>query len=230
MKRPTVDYRDLSLKTIREPRYRHLLLLLGWVGYFILYGLTENLIPREACHAVHCALDDLIPFCEYFLIFYCGWYVLIAVTLLRTLMYDVERFKKVQIYIIITQVIAMACYVIWPSRQDLRPETFPRENFFTWVMGIIYAFDTSTGVCPSLHVGYSLGILSAGLRDPSLSRGWKIFLTFFVIMICISVCFVKQHSALDILAALPMCLIAELMVWGRDYWLPKCKGKGSPSA
>ena len=48
-------------------------------------------------------------------------------------------------------------------------------------------------------------------------------LTGFVIMICLAVCFVKQHSAVDVLAALPVCLLAECIVYGRDYWLLKLK-------
>ena len=223
MKRQPVDYRGLSLRTICEPRFRHLLLLLGWVGYFILYSLTENLIPPERCTPIHCWLDDVIPFNEFFLIFYCSWYALIAVALLRPLIYDVERFKKVQIFIMITQGVAMLIYILWPSRQDLRPETFARDNFLTALMAFIYDFDTSTGVCPSLHVAYSLGILSVGLKDPTLNKWWKAALTVLVILICISVCFVKQHSALDILAALPLSLFAEACVYGKDYWLPKLR-------
>ena len=49
----------------------------------------------------------------------------------------------------------------------------------------------------------------------------KAALTVFVVLVCLAVCFVKQHSALDVLAALPVCLIAELLVYGKDYWLPK---------
>lgn len=45
MKKPVVDYRKLRLSNIRTPEYSHLLLLLGWVGYFLLYFLTENFIP-----------------------------------------------------------------------------------------------------------------------------------------------------------------------------------------
>ena len=91
-------------------------------------------------------------------------------------------------------------------------------------MGIIYGFDTSTGVCPSLHVAYSLGILSAALKDRLLKPLWKVLLTIFVIMICLSVCFVKQHSAVDVFAALPVALVAEAVVW-KDYWLSKAKGE-----
>ena len=63
MKKP-VDYSGFSLKKLPEPRFRHMLLLLGWVGYFLLYFLTENLIPWESCTPIHCGLDDLIPFCS----------------------------------------------------------------------------------------------------------------------------------------------------------------------
>ena len=188
-----VDYRGFSLKKLNDPRFSHLKLLGGWIVYFLLYLLTENLIPRERCHVIHCWLDDVIPFQELFLIFYCGWFLLVVGSLLRTLLTDVERFKKLQTFIMITQAIAMACYILYPSRQDLRPEVFPRENLLIALMRFIYAFDTSTGVCPSLHVGYSLGILSVGLKDDTLSSIQKIFLTLFVLMICASVCFVKQH-------------------------------------
>ena len=218
------DYSGFRLSRIREPRFSHALLLLSWVFYFCMYFITENLIPPERCHPMHMFLDDLIPFNEFFVIFYVGWYLLVFGSLAYTFFYDVERFKKLQTYIIITQVVAMTVYILYPSRQDLRPEVFPRENALTALMAFIYSFDTSTGVCPSLHVGYSLGILSVSLKDPDLAPGWKALLCFVVLMICLAVCFVKQHSAVDVLAALPVCLLAEILVYGKDYWLPKLRG------
>ena len=165
MKKKPVDYSGFSLRRLNEPRFSHMKLLLGWVFYFVMYFVTENLIPAERCHPIHCVLDDLIPFNEFFVIFYVGWYLLVFGTLAYKLFFDVENFKRVQTYIIITQVIAMACYVLYPSRQDLRPEVFERNNILTALMAFIYSFDTSTGVCPSLHVGYSMGILSVALKD-----------------------------------------------------------------
>ena len=215
--RTPVSYRDLSLRTIREKRYSHLFLLLGWVGYFLLYTLTENLIPAEKCHVIHCALDDLIPFCEWFLIFYVSWYALIVLSLLYFLRWDVPSFRKLQIFIMITQAVAMLIYILWPSRQDLRPETFPRQNFLTWVMGVIYAFDTNTGVCPSLHVAYSIGIASVWLREKAVRPLWRGLIALLCVLISISTAFVKQHSVLDILAALPLGLLAEGLVYGR-WW------------
>ena len=40
-------------------------------------------------------------------------------------------------------------------------------------------------------------------------------------MVCFAVSFVKQHSALDVIAALPVCLLAEALVYGKEYWLPR---------
>ena len=225
MKRQRVDYTGFSLSRLNEPRFSHIKLLGGWIIYFILFFLTENLIPREKCHPIHCWLDDVIPFNEFFLIFYCGWFPLVFGSLLYYLLYDVERFKKLQIYIMCTQAIAMFIYIVYPSRQDLRPEVFPRENILTALMSFIYAFDTSTGVCPSLHVGYSMAILSVTAKDPFLSKGLKAFLTFFIVMICAAVCFVKQHSAVDVFAALIMCLFIEIALYGKDYWLPRLRGE-----
>ena len=223
MKRQPVDYRGFSLRRLNEPRFSHVKLLGGWLVYFALYFITENLIPAENCTPMHCALDDAIPFCEYFVVFYVGWYALVFGALAFTLFFNVEGFKKMQTFIIITQLVAMVLYIAFPSRQDLRPDSFERQNFFTWILGLIYGFDTSTGVCPSLHVAYSLGILSVGLKDKLLHPAWKAALTFFVVMVCVSVCFVKQHSAVDVLAALPLGLLAEILVYGKDYWLPRLR-------
>ena len=215
MRTPEVDYRTFRLSKINEPQFRHLKLLLGWVGYFILYVLTENLIPAERCTPVHCWLDDVIPFNEFFLIFYVSWYFLIVGSLVYFLLYNVENFKNMQTYIIITQVIAMAIYIVFPSRQDLRPEVFPRDNVLTQLMGFIYTVDTNTGVCPSLHVGYSLGIASTWLREKSVPKAFRVFIVVWAAFICLSVAFVKQHSVVDIFAAIPMCAFAEWFVFHR---------------
>lgn len=223
MRKPVVDYRNLRPSNITSPQYRHLLLLLGWVVYFVLYFLTENLIPAEDCHPVWCKLDDMIPFNEWFVIFYTGWYVLIVISLGYFLLYSIESFKGLQTFIMITQGLAMICYILYPTRQDLRPETFPRENFLTWIMGTIYEFDTNTGVCPSLHVAYSIGIASAWLKEKSAAWYVKVIVTLFVVMVCLSVAFTKQHSVVDIFAAIPVCIVAEIFAF-RPYYKRKKRG------
>lgn len=218
MKKPSVDYRAFRLSKLNDPQFSHLKLLLGWVGYFALYFLTENLIPMERCHPMHMWLDEKIPFCEWFLLPYVFWYVLIVISLGYFLFYRVDSFKRLQTYIIITQIIAMICYIVYPTRQDLRPAEFANENFLTQCVGFLYAFDTNTGVCPSLHVAYSLGIASVWTKEKEVHPAWKAFVVVAVIMICLSTMFIKQHSAVDVLAAIPVGLIAEAIVYRDRYF------------
>ncbi len=217
MKKPTVDYRTFRLSKLNEPQFSHLKLLLSWIVYFLFYFLTENLIPAENCFPVHCWLDDVIPFQEVFLIPYVFWYLLVALSLLYFLLYNVDSYKKLQIFIIITQVVAMAAYILFPTRQDLRPVEFPRDNFLTQMIGILYAVDTNTGVCPSLHVAYSLGIASVWLKEKAVHPLLKTLIVGAVILICLSTMFIKQHSAVDCFAALLLGLLAEGIVYG-GYW------------
>ncbi len=220
MKKPVVDYRQFRLSKLNTPQFSHLKLLLGWVVYFIFYYLTENFIPAESCYSVHIFLDDIIPFCEWFVIPYVSWYFLIVFSLVYFLLYNVDSFQRLSKYIIITQVVAMVIYITVPTRQDLRPVEFSRDNILTQLVGLLYSVDTNTGVCPSLHVGYSLGIASVWLKEKGASPVWKTAVTVWVILICLSTMFIKQHSALDFFVALPMCLLAELVVY-RDRYFKK---------
>ena len=213
MKKPVVDYRKFTLKKINHPEYSHLKLLLAWVAYFVAYFLTENFIPRDNCYAVHCWLDDVIPFCEVFVIPYVFWYLLIVISLVYFALYDVDSFKKLMKYIIITQVVAMVIYVIFPNCQNLRPATFERDNIFTRIVGFLYSFDTSTNVCPSLHVAYSIGIASVWLKYKDVKTWWKVFVVVAVVLICLATAFIKQHSVVDGIAAIPVCILAELIVF-----------------
>lgn len=215
MKKPVVDYREFRFSKLNTPEFSHLKLLAGWIGYFVFYILTENLIPAEKCYPVHSVVDDIIPFCEVFVIPYVFWYLLIVFSLLYFALYNTDSFRDLSKFIIITQIVAVAIYIIFPTRQDLRPEVFMRDNIFTDCVGFLYSFDTNTGVCPSLHVAYSIGIASVWLKEKGVNALWKVFIVVAVISICLSTMFIKQHSFVDFLAALPVCLLAEIIVYGK---------------
>ena len=123
----------------------------------------------------------------------------------------------------ITQVIAIIIYVVYPTCQLLRPAEFQSHNIFTETISFLYKIDTNTGVCPSLHCAYSIGIASVWLREDSVNKWVKALITVFCFSVCLSTVFIKQHSAVDFFAALPVCLIAELVVFKDVYFKPKNK-------
>ncbi|MBR5155971.1 MAG: phosphatidic acid phosphatase [Clostridia bacterium] len=227
MKKPVVNYKNFRLSKINDPEFSHLKLLAGWIIYFALYFITENFIPAENCYIVHSKLDDIIPFCEIFVIPYVFWYFLIAGSLIYFALYNTDNFKNLMKFIIITQVVAMAVYIIIPNRQDLRPVEFARDNIFTDIVSLLYFLDTDTNVCPSLHVAYSIGIASVWLKEESASKWMKAFVVIAAILISLSTAFIKQHSIVDAFAASILCVFAELIVFGR-YWVFKLGRRVSP--
>ena len=48
-----------------------------------------------------------------------------------------------------------------------------------------------------------------------------------VVFICLATMFIKQHSAVDFFVALPVCLLAEGIAYGKSYWAVRWKKRRS---
>ncbi|MBP3700945.1 MAG: hypothetical protein J6I64_03555, partial [Lachnospiraceae bacterium] len=83
------------------------------------------------------------------------------------------------------------------------------------------------GVCPSLHVSQAIGLASAWWKDKSAPRPYQMAVAIIMFLVCLSTMFVKQHSALDVFAALPLALLAELVAYGESHWIPWMEKKRS---
>ena len=214
---PVVDYRKLRPSNLNSPQYRHVWLLLYWIGYLVSFIFIERLTPAAYHHPVHMALDDLIPFCEWFIFPYMSWHVSLLWISLYTLAYDVEEFRYFMYNLILTTMIAVATYIIWPNEQQLRPDlaTLGRDNLLTRLCGLIYTVDTNTNVCPSLHCigGFAILFAAMDLQNFRKKIGWVIFFIVFALMICASTVFMKQHSIADFFAAIPLILIGYFLFY-----------------
>ena len=209
IKLPVVDYRNLRPKNLNSTEFRHLLLLLYWPLFGLLFMFVERFYPVNNYTVMYCHVDDMIPFCEWFLIPYLFWFIYLVGMHVYTLLYDIDAFKKMMKFIIITYTVTIIIYFIWPTSQELRPPSFERGNILTYFVARFYNFDTNTNVCPSIHVIGSLAVLFTALNCDSIRSGWwKGAFTITAILICASTVFLKQHSLIDVVAALPICAIA----------------------
>lgn len=186
--------------------------MLFWPAYLALFTALEYLDDGKTFHLVHCFVDDIIPFNEFFVIPYLTWHVLIPVTLLYTLVRETDNFRHLMRFFILTFTLTMIVYMVYPTYLELRPEVFPRENIFTEVVRFIYWIDTPTNVCPSLHIIGSLGLLFASWDTRGKdSVPKKLFMALAVVFICLSTMFMKQHSFIDILVAIPISFIGWVL-------------------
>ena len=149
--------------------YRHFWMISVWAAYLILYVIAEKVVTTDY-YSVHIALDDLIPFCEWFVIPYCLWMALLACTAVYLLFWDAENFKRFTAFIGLGFIPVIIFDMIFPNGQDLRPLAFEHHNIATWLVGHIYAADSNTNVFPSMHVIGSVALYAASLYTPAFRR------------------------------------------------------------
>lgn len=205
-----MDYQGMTLRDITKPQYRHLLMLLYWPVYTLVYFAVGHLTSHYT--VIHCALDDIIPFNEYFIILYVLWYPFWIGMTLYTLFKEVETFKKLMKFLMLTFSIAIATYLIFPTGVDFRPDSFEDDNFCTWLTGFIFNLDSNTNVLPSEHVIAAVATIFAAKDSKKFSSPLRLtVIIILAIAICASILLVKQHSVLDIGAALVVCLFGYFL-------------------
>lgn len=187
--------------------------------YLLLFFLVERLVPSTCDYWVsHLPLDDLIPFCEYFVVFYCMWYPLLIATAIYLFANDDRSFRLYGLFIIISFTGTLLFCLIFPNGQDLRPTTFSDPNFFTWLVGRLYSADTNTNVIPSMHVLGCMAAVFGLFRCRSTPRWAKISVIILTLLINASTVFIKQHSILDVIIALIVSIALYFVVF---VWLDK---------
>lgn len=210
--KPCVDYRKLRPRNLNSPEFSHVKLLAFWPAFGLAFAFVERGYPVAEYYAMHCALDDLIPFEEIFLLPYLFWFVYLAGSLAYTFFFDTASFRKEMHFVIFTYSVTILLYLLFPTCQLLRPESFARDNVLTRFMAHYYAFDTNTNVCPSLHVIGSLAALFGLWDSPRFSsKGKRAASLTVAVLISVSTVFVKQHSVLDVAAALPICALGAVL-------------------
>lgn len=179
----------------------------------------------ETFYAVHIKLDDIIPFCEWFIFPYLIWFPFVAITVLYFFFHNKSEFYHICAFLSGGMTVCLLIYTIWPNGQVLRPDLtlLGRENIATWLVSFIYSADTPTNVCPSIHVFNSLGVCIAIYRSTEFAENRPIrYITLLLtIMICLSTVFLKQHSAFDGICAAILALIFTKFIYSPRYSLVK---------
>lgn len=233
-KQPTVSvFLPFRCKTETDRAWKHLYLLIFWPLFLAVFKLAESgLIPREY-HLIHCALDDMIPFCEYFILPYLAWFFLVGGMAAYTALFEKNVFERYMKFIIVTYSAALAVFFIYPSAQELRPVYFENPNFFTNMVLGIYSADTSTNICPSIHVIGAVAVLFAAFDSQRFSgRVSRAAFTVSTLAVCASTVFLKQHSVLDVLAALPVCAVGAALFYREriaDFFASRRAKKEKPA-
>ena len=200
-------------------KYKHGFVI---VTYSILYLCIFQYLEQRhvySYHLIHCALDDLIPFCEYSIVPYLLWFPYQVFVIAYFIFFNKEKREYYQLTLNLCMGMTVFLIVSWlyPNIQLLRPAVFTGDSLFIRAVQQLYSMDTPTNILPSIHVFNSIAIHLAickceQLKDKKwLKRGAGI-LTFLIIL---STMFLKQHSVIDVTLGSAMAGAGYLLFYSR---------------
>lgn len=193
----------------RHPIQFMTLYLVFYLSFFTL--LEKNIVPQVI---LHCALDDKIPFVKYAIIPYYMWFVWIV----GTLFWQLYRAPKQEFWRLCLPLFAgmtlslMFCAVV-PNGVNLRPAAIQGNDIFTQMVRGLWSADTSTNVCPSIHVFNSI-TLDLAFQRSSLLHGrrgqvvrWAAHL--LDVAVVLSTMMLKQHSVIDVVCGILLAVALD---------------------
>lgn len=202
-------------------RYRHAIPLIVYgVIYLTWFCHLEKTVTKQYT-VIHMALDDVIPFCEVFVIPYFLWFAYIAAVVLYFFFKDKDDYYRTCVFLFTGMTIFLIISTLFPNGHHLRPYTMPRDNVFTRLVQFLYSTDTPTNLWPSIHVYNSLGAHFAIVKSKHFENRKGIKVASFVLStsIILSTMFIKQHSLFDVLTAFGLSAIMYLVVYRYDVVL-----------
>lgn len=198
-----MTWRERAADLLRK--YKH-----GWVFSYILIYLPwffylEKHVTKHY-HIIHAAIDDEIPFIEYFIVPYLLWFVFIAVVMLYFFFTDVEGFYKLAKLMFTGMTIFLIISTLVPNGLNIRPHVFERDNIFVDMVKLLYRADTPTNVMPSIHVYNSLAACVAIRQSKELQKHMAVCISSYTLaaLIILATMFLKQHSVIDVATAIVM--------------------------
>ena len=197
--------------------YPHAWTILYFVIYISWFVWLENL-SKLPYHVIHFPLDDVIPFCEYFIIPYFLWFVYIAAVFVWLFLKDQKDFYRYIIFLYTGMTLFLIVSTFYPNGHLLRPTEFERDNIFIRMVCFLYMADTSTNILPSIHVFNSIAAHMAVLHLPeSRYKKWTVRCSqILCVSIILSTMFLKQHSCVDVILGIALGACMNQLVYESD--------------
>jgi len=199
-------------------KYKHMWVLSYGFIYLPWFCYLERTVTRNY-HVMHVALDDYIPFNEYFIIPYMLWFLYVAGAILYFMFTSREDYYKLCIFLFSGMTISLIVCTFFRNGTDFRPVLDPGKNVFTDMVAALYKTDTPTNVFPSIHVYNSIGTHIAIMKSEALRKhtGIRIGSAVLMVSICLATVFLKQHSVIDVIGAVIMSYVIYGVVYGYNW-------------
>lgn len=191
--------------------HRYSLALLYLIPFLLGFLILELIDPVPRI-ILHCFIDDLIPFNEWFVIPYFIWYAWVPVFLLYFMIKDRTAFLHLCFVMFSGCTVCLILYAVLPSGLDLRRE-ITSQNICAWIVRTLRMIDPPSNVCPSIHASSTAAVHTAILASSCFKNPKKMRILSWIITsaICISTMFIKQHSFIDVVCGWVLTTVMDLL-------------------
>ncbi len=199
-------------------KYPLMIAVLYLIFYLSVFAWLEaNVVPK---YIIHCKLDEVIPFCETFIIPYVFWFLYIPGAFIWFSRRSWQEYKKLCIMVFSGLTICLAIYYIFPTGLNLRLAANPHETGFLYnLVVLLRGIDTPTNVCPSIHVMNTVMVFQAICSTEGLKHRRLTLAVHFVIavLICASTVLLDQHSVVDVVCGVMMSFVIHGLVYKVEW-------------
>ncbi len=199
-------------------RYKHAIPLIVYAFIYLSWFSYLERTVQNPQTIIHMKWDDMIPFCEVFVIPYYLWFGYVSIVVLYLLFKNKQDYYRACTFLFTGMTIFLLVSTLWPNGHHLRPAVMPRDNIFTAMVAALYKADTPTNLWPSIHVYNSIGAHLAVTHNEKLRKNKVIY--FGSLILCISIIlstvFIKQHSCFDVITGILMGAIMYVIVYQLD--------------
>ena len=194
-------------------------LFIFFTVYMLMFSLIEKIDAPEYFYT-YGVIDKMIPFCEFFVIPYFAWFIMIPAVCIYLLFANEKEYRRMSYMLVFGMSAFIIISIIMPTKLYLRPYVMPRDNIFCEIVSFLYHIDTSTNVFPSIHVYNTCVAMQAVRRSHTkmfLKPGLRLAVDITSVLIILSTVFIKQHSILDVLGGLVLFVAADRLVTAYAY-------------
>jgi membrane-associated phospholipid phosphatase len=181
--------RRLSLPLLKRGA-RGLVIVGGGLAIVGLYALSARLNHGEPTRLVESAIDSWIPFLPWTIWIYISDYPLL---MLAILLPNDRRRSEAAYGLLLAALIGFVIFTLWPTSIIRSSPSFAGITGLLWKL--VYAIDTTTNACPSLHVANTC-IAARALYGEG--GAWRVLAPVWAGSVILSTLTTKQHYFVDV--------------------------------
>ena len=167
-------------------KYGHVWILSYGLIYLPWFAALQQNVGKPY-HVMHTALDDLIPFNEYFIVPYLLWFLYVAAAIALFFLYQQGRLLPAVYLFIYRHDHQLLVCTLYPNGTDFRPAINPDKNIFCFLVAKLWSIDPCINVFPSIHAYNSIGVHISICRSQTLSKNKPLVWASGILMVSICI-------------------------------------------